>query len=517
MPRYKPYDYAQSRMLPLFLEDQVQLGTLEYAIHHIIEERIDLSIFDRRYCNDETGRKAINPKILLKVVLLGYSRGLISSRSIERACQENVIFMALACCDTPDHSTIAAFVSSLNDEIKVIFSQVLLICDEEDLLSGTHFSVDGLKLPSNASKEWSGKFTDLKKKRDALERKIQDSLSTHQKSDKNDSTKEDDDREDKTKKRLQKSIDRIDQFLKNTEPKKGTRNNEIQSNVTDNESAKMPSSKGVIQGYNANALVDEKNQVIVYSEAFGEGNDGTLMNSMLQGASDNLQIIESNKGLDQAILTADTGYFSSENIDACDRYNVDSYIPDNKFRQRDPKLENANRFRRPTDRKKKQYQSKKRYFTASDFVFENESKNLICPAGEQLFIKNHQYSNAEGYKGVVYQGRVRSCENCNLRSKCLQNPKTISRQVLIRDNSTPIPKKRLQEMRDKIDTPDARRVYSKRLGIVEPVFGNIRARKRMDHFTLRGKLKVNIQWILYSIVHNIEKLKNSLLPNLCMT
>ena len=87
---------------------------MEYAIHHVVEERIDLSMFDDRYCNDETGRKAIDPNVLIKIVLFGYSRGLITSRSLERACRENIIFMALSCGQKPDHSTIAAFVSSVD-------------------------------------------------------------------------------------------------------------------------------------------------------------------------------------------------------------------------------------------------------------------------------------------------------------------------------------------------------------------------------------------------------------------
>ncbi len=164
MARYKHYNYDQTMMVPVSLEDQLVPGTLEYAIHHIVEERLDLDFFDERYCNDETGRKAISPKVLIKIVLFGYSRGMISSRSLETACKENITFMALTCGQKPDHSTIAAFVSSINDEIDYLFTNVLLICEEEGLLGGTHFSLDGLKLPSNASKEWSGKFSDLEKK-----------------------------------------------------------------------------------------------------------------------------------------------------------------------------------------------------------------------------------------------------------------------------------------------------------------------------------------------------------------
>jgi transposase len=97
MAKYKRYDYSQSVLVPVSLEEQLMPGTLEFAIHTLIETRMDLSVFDSKYNNDETGRSAYDPKVLIKIVLLAYSRGLISSRKIEQACRENVVFMALAC------------------------------------------------------------------------------------------------------------------------------------------------------------------------------------------------------------------------------------------------------------------------------------------------------------------------------------------------------------------------------------------------------------------------------------
>jgi transposase len=91
-------------------------------------------MFDDRYCNNHTAQKAIDPKVLIKVVLFAYSQGLISSRSLERACRENITFMALSCGQMPDHSTIAALVSSMDKEIEPLFTKVLLICEEEELL-----------------------------------------------------------------------------------------------------------------------------------------------------------------------------------------------------------------------------------------------------------------------------------------------------------------------------------------------------------------------------------------------
>src|SRR3990172_8577057 len=136
MPRYKAYDYDQLVMIPISLENQLEPGTLEYTINELVENELDLSVFEGRYKNDDNGATAINPKILLKVILFAYSRGMISSRQIERACGENIVFMALSCGYRPDHSTIAHFVSSMQKEIEVIFSNILLVCAELDLLGG---------------------------------------------------------------------------------------------------------------------------------------------------------------------------------------------------------------------------------------------------------------------------------------------------------------------------------------------------------------------------------------------
>src|SRR3990172_2054934 len=179
MARYKEYDYNQMRLLPVSLQGQLMPGTLEFAIHELLDSRVDTSIYEGDYNNDLTGRKAYDPKILLKVVLMAYSRGILSSRRIERACKENVTFMALSCCQEPDHSTISVFISSMGDKIVSLFSNILLICEEEGLLGGTHFSLDGVKLPSNASKEWSGTHSELLKKQKKIEEKVKQAVKRH--------------------------------------------------------------------------------------------------------------------------------------------------------------------------------------------------------------------------------------------------------------------------------------------------------------------------------------------------
>lgn len=507
MANHKHYDYKQSVIEPIFLEDQLVPGTLEYAIHYIVEERLDMGIFDSRYNNDNTGRKSINPKLLLKIVLYGYSRGMISSRSLEYACCRITTFMALACNKTPDHSTIAAFVSSIDEQVEDLFIMILMICHEEGLLGGTHFSIDGLKLSCNASKEWSGTFDDLKKKQEALRRKVKEIIKEHKITDKKESSKSKTDKErlEKRIKKLTRQADRIEQFFSNNDPKIGSKGKEIQSNVTDNESAKMATSHGVVQGYNANAVVDSKHQIVTNAQVFGSGTDTKNMAPMLEGTRGNLEAIGLRKPLGGKQVSADTSYYSIENLEACEKEKVDAYVPDQQFRKRDVRFKEASRHRRPTDKHHKRYQFKKRYFDVSDFKLDKDTDKLICPAGNELSVRNRKLSNVEGYKLKAYQASKAACSQCKLRPKCLRSPKTDSRQVnLLHEKPTRL----TDEMKKKIDTPEGRKIYGKRIGIVEPVFGNIRSCKKMDRFTLREKNKVNIQWKLYCLVHNIEKILN---------
>ena len=509
MPRYKAYDYSQLMMVPVSLEQQLVPGTLEYAIHNLIDERVDTSVFDSKYSNDATGRKAYDPKVLLKIVLFAYSRGMLHSRRMERACRENVTFMALACGQTPDHSTLAAFISSMGEErIAELFVQVLLVCDQEGLLGGTQFSLDGLKLPGNASKEWSGKHADLLKKQQKLEEKVRLAVREHREQDRRGGDP-DAERQARRIRRLKRQAERIDRFLKQNKPKPGRGGTEIQSNVTDNESAKMATSHGVIQGYNANAMVDARRQVVVHAEAFGEGEDAHSMAPMLEGAEMNLALAGAGVApLAKAQVSADTGYFSVENLEVCRAADVDAYIPDRQFRKRDPRFAEAQRHRRSVDKHKQRHESKKRWFGPEDFHLDEQRGKLICPAGQALY-RSGTYT-LRGYEAVSYRAPKRACQGCALRAKCLRHRHTAVRQVRLFNKK---PTDRITDaMKAKIDTPEGRAIYGRRLATVEPVFGNVRAQKRMDRFTLRGRLKVTVQWMLYCLVHNIEKIAIGSMP-----
>ena len=496
MAKYKRYDYRQSLMIPVKLEEQLMPGTLEFAIHTLVERRMDMSVFDANYQNDDVGRSAYDPKILLKVVLLGYSRGLISSRAIERACLENVLFMAMSCNQRPDHSTIAAFVSSMQDQILPLFCDILLVCEQENLLGGTFFALDGVKLASNASKESSGRISDLKKKKGKIQQKVKRLLKDQIAADKDD----DDDFRPPAKRqrqidKLQKQADRIESFLKQNDKKIGENKKELQSNVTDNESAKMHTSHGMVQGYNAQAIVDSKHQVIVHGQAIGKGLDNANLPPVVDGAKQNFESIGKGKDYFKGkVLTADSSYHSVTNIAKCNEEKIDAYIPDNKFRNRDKRF--ASRLG---------YRPRSKKFTLADFKYDGDKDEYMCPNGKQLrpLVKSGRH---KGKLLKVYRSSEADCKRCQIRVKCLQNKNAKSRYLSYYADASG--KNISQAMVEKIETPKGRQTYPQRIGIVEPVFANIRVHKGMDKFSLRGKIKVNIQWLLYCMVHNIEKVAN---------
>src|SRR5687768_12696516 len=179
MARYRDYSYEQAKLIPISFQQQILPGTFEYTLNYLIDQEFDLSVFEARYRNDETGAPAYDPAILLKIILYAYSRGIVSSREIARCCRDHIIFIALAADTQPHFTTIADFVSSAGEEISVLFRNVLLTCDEMGLIGRELFAIDGCKLPSNASKEWSGTRADFEKKKQKMERAIRYLLTRH--------------------------------------------------------------------------------------------------------------------------------------------------------------------------------------------------------------------------------------------------------------------------------------------------------------------------------------------------
>jgi len=276
------------------------------------------------------------------------------------------------------------------------------------------------------------------------------------------------------------------------QPKMGARKRELKSNITDNESAKMKSSHGVIQGYNGLAVVDEKAQVIVAAEAYGQGAEHDLLEPMVEQAENNLKEAGKREKIGGSVFIADTNYFTEENNRYCEEKKLDAYIPDQYFRNRDP------RFEKDYPRRK---DIRKNLFSQFPFSFNEKGNCFICPAVKKLSYDGKK--NINGYKGRRYLADKKECVHCDLKQRCLKK-KSGRRHLFMAYIAKP--KTYSEKMKGKIDTPAGRDIYSKRMGIVEPVFANITVHKGLSLFTLRTKQKVNIQWLLYCMVHNMGKI-----------
>ena len=313
MAKFIPYDYNQHAMVVVNFQDQIQPGTFEYALHYLIEQKLDLTVFEPEYSNDEGGRPAYDPAILLKIILFAYSKGITSSREIAWCCKTNILFKALACDSEPHFTTIASFVSGFSQQIEAVFEQVLLVCHQQGLLGNELFAIDGCKLPSNAAKQWSGTFKELEQKRAKLSKLIRHHLKKHRELDSGDDGEaEQKQRTAQTIATLSAAADKIGEFLKKSEPRMGKakKPQEVKSNITDNDSAKMTTSKGTIQGYNGLAAVDSKHQVVISAKAVGEGQEQHSLQPVLADIKDRFTRLKISRNLYKAgiVVTADTGF-----------------------------------------------------------------------------------------------------------------------------------------------------------------------------------------------------------------
>jgi hypothetical protein len=272
----------------------------------------------------------------------------------------------------------------------------------------------------------------------------------------------------------------------------------------------MTTSKGTIQGYNGVATVDKKHQVIVDATAYGEGQEHHTLQPVLTQVQDCYQRLGIDHDvLGHVIVTADTGFANEANMAYLHDNDIDGYIPDNQFRSRDPKFKD-NKKKHPE--RKRQNRKQSNQIPASEFIFDPINKTCICPAGEAMWLKKEGL-DMQGNPKLFFEGRLTKCRVCPLKMRCMRNPSSADtrkgngRQVsfILNDKRQPT---YTDWMKHRVDSDRGKQIYSHRMSVVEPVFGNIGYNKRLNRFSLRGKAKVNAQWQLYCLVHNIEKIQN---------
>ena len=440
--------------------------------------------------------------MLLTVVLCAYAHGIVSSRAIERLCREHVTFIAL-CGDTAPHfTTIAQFVSTLGPDIAHVFAAVLAICDQQGLIGREMFAIDGVKLPSNASKRRSGTRADFERQAAKCEAAAAAMLARHRAADTQPVEPDVAAKDTARRERLEHDAQELRTWLAaHPEDRRGPSGGVRQSNRTDADSAKLATGKGVIQGYTGVAAVDSQHQIIVEAQAHGTGAEQELLVPVVAALAPVLA--------PTTVLTADAGYHSEANLRHLAEQHIEALVADNDLRRRDERLATQAHHRAASHpvRALTGEPREPQVFQPADFTYDADARTCVCPAGKALYRAGRDVVT-RGYVADHFRGAKRDCGPCPLRAECLRTPeRTPTRQVaFFRGKAAGTPESHTDRMKRRLDTPDGRARYGRRFATVEPVFGNLRANKRLDRFTLRGRMKVDGQWKLYCLVHNIEKL-----------
>ena len=368
------------------------------------------------------------------------------------------------------------------------------------------FAIDGCKISSNAAKEWSGTFKELGEKREKIKRQVRYHMAEHKQMDKSEShDSEGADRIQQCIDTLSKAHEKINRFLETSTPRmgQGKKKKEVKSNITDNESAKMTTSRGTIQGYNGVATVDKKHQVIVDAQAFGEGQEHHTLKPVTEDILERFQRLGISEDIyaEGTIVTADPGFANEANMKYLYENGINAYIPDNQFRSRDPKFKNQK------EKYGKRHQDKKKkiplVMPASEFTLDPTQKSCRCPAGEEMWLRSENEDEYGNHK-LFIEGRLSKCRVCEIKTKCMRNPDSANtrkghgRQVSFILNNKRAPTY-TDWMKHRVDSKKGKQIYGHRMSVVEPVFANIGTNKRLDRFSLRVKSKVDGQYPKHSL------------------
>lgn len=426
---FRRYDPHQNLILPPNLDEWLPEGHLARFIGELVDDQVDLTPFTHGYDNAEGGRLAFHPALLLKLWLYGYCVGVPSSRKVARATFDDLAFRWLATDQHPTYSTLARFRERNLTNFHTLFLQVLKLCQEADLIGGTRMALDGTKVKASASKHKAMSHGKMLEKEKQLDEELKKSIEEYFRKVAETDAEEDrkfgkgnnpylGDPTIRSKKDRLERIRKAKEALEERERQKAKAagkeavsiDPKTQYNFTDPDSRIMPdgANRGsFVQAYNAQAMVDEKAQIIVAAEVTQEPNDKQQMVPMVNATI-------RNTGMIPRELDADAGYFGEPAIHEVEDRSVDVYCPPDNGRT---------------------------------------TERAPCPRGRPP------------------------------------------------DDETFV-----ERMRRKVRSEEGRAHYGHRKYVVEPVFGQIKQGRGLRQFLLRGYGKVQAEWKLWSLTHNLRKL-----------
>jgi transposase len=363
MKTYRPYEPDQALLLPPSLDDWLPKGHLARFVGDIVET-LDLKAIVGVYEREDRGQPPYNPTMMVKMLLYAYSVGLPSSRRIERGLIENVALRYLAANNTPDFRTISDFRKRHLEALRELFIQVLRLCQKAGMVKLGHVALDGTKMKANASKHKAMSYGRMKKTEAQLQSEVDELLR------KADEIDEAEDREygrDKRgdelpaelayregrlkkireakaelereaqeaaeAKKREADAKRAEKDPRGRKPEEPdpTPKDTAQKNFTDPDSRIMPqpgSKTTFMQGYNCQAAVDGKGQIIVAADVVQQTSDAVSAVPMLNQ-------VEANMGAVPSKMSMDAGFFSNDNIETFEEKGVEAFVPPGRLKHDD--------------------------------------------------------------------------------------------------------------------------------------------------------------------------------------
>jgi transposase len=454
----RPYCQNQSLLFPANLLDFLKDDDLCMVIDDVVNN-LDLSCL---YANiSSEGNRAYHPKMMLKVLFYAYTSGIFSSRNIAKALGENIAFIYLAAWQRPDFRTINNFRKNNLDQIKDLFVQIVQLCQQLKMVKLGHISIDGSKFKANAADR---KTYDRKR----IEREMKRILDQAEKQDQHEDAQygcqNSGDELPKEIREREQRIEKLKQIQKQLDQQ-----SKEKINATDADAVFMKTPGGIKTAYNAQASVDDEVQVIVAADVTSEPNDKEQLLPMIEQTEQN-----TDGSID--ILSADSGYSTANNLEKLEDYDIDAYIPDDTYQSR---------------RRGKQVTP----FDKEHFIYDESADVFTCPAGKVL---KFWYTKREP-KAIYRVYRCVQCNSCQHFGECTKskNGRSIWRRLV---------DKKIKAMRLKLDSDMGKAIYAKRRHIVEPVFAHIKNVLGFTGFHLRGLKKVNAEFKLVAIAHNLKKI-----------
>ena len=472
----------QASLLPPRIEDYVGADNPVRAIESFVCA-LDLAKLGFRHADrgvEEAGQPPYDPADLLKLYLYGYINQVRSSRRLEREACRNLELIWLLKNLRPGYRTIANFRKENWQALKAVNRSFVLLARELGLVGGSVVAIDGSFFHGDASK--ASIFT-RKRLTEQIARLDQEIEAYGKSLEDNDAAEAKEPTKDRSggdgggdsgdigakvaalmakRSRAQDDLDRLEE------------SGETQLSLTDPDARLLVKNGQGIAGYNVQAAVDDKHNLIIAGNVVNDSSDVGQLHAMAKAAKDVLEA-ETLQAL------ADEGYYSSTELKACEDDDIKAYVP---VPEGNGRLEKVGRF------------------SLKNFSHDPAAEAYRCPAGELLRPMEGRWTNASGRVEIRYASRKATCDACQLRARCL-SPKARYRTIGRWEHEDVLERHRARMQ-------GARKLMRRRSGIVEHPFGTIKCRAGYRHFLVRGFNKVRGEWSLMALCYNFTRVLNIL-------